>query len=53
MGEKTDRATGHVKEKVGKAAGHRGLEQKGRDEQAKGNIKTSAKKAKDAVRKQF
>ena len=53
MGDKTDRATGHIKEKVGRAAGDAGLEQKGRDEQAKGDIKKSASKAKDALKKQI
>jgi uncharacterized protein YjbJ (UPF0337 family) len=52
MGDKTDRLTGQVKEKAGRATGDRGLAQKGRDEQAKGDIKKSAKKAKDAVKKQ-
>jgi uncharacterized protein YjbJ (UPF0337 family) len=53
MRDKTDRATGQVKEKVGKATGDAGLEQKGRDEQAKGDLKTSARKAKDALKKQL
>jgi uncharacterized protein YjbJ (UPF0337 family) len=52
MGHKTDQLTGEIKEKAGRAAGDRGLAQKGRDEQAKGDIKQSAKKAKDAVKKQ-
>ena len=52
MGDKGDRATGHVKEKLGKATGNPGLEQKGRDEQAKGDIKKSASKAKEALKKQ-
>ena len=52
MGDKTDRLTGQIKEKAGRAAGDRGLAQEGRDEQAKGDIKKSAKKAKDAFKKQ-
>jgi uncharacterized protein YjbJ (UPF0337 family) len=52
MSDKTDRATGHAKEKLGQAAGKAGLEQKGRDEQAKGDLKKSASKAKDALKKQ-
>ena len=52
MGDKGDRATGHMKEKLGQATGNPGLEQKGRDEQAKGDIKKSASKAKDAIKKQ-
>ena len=51
MGDKADRLTGHLKEKTGKATGDAGLEQKGQDEQAKGNVKSSAKKAKEAVKK--
>jgi uncharacterized protein YjbJ (UPF0337 family) len=52
MGDKKDRAKGQVKEKVGRATRSPGLEQKGRDQQTKGNVKASAKKAKDAVKKQ-
>lgn len=52
MGDKTDQLTGKVKEKAGDVTGDRGLKQKGRDEQAKGDIKKSAKKAKDAIKKQ-
>ena len=53
MGDKTDRMTGQIKEKAGEATGDRGLAQKGRDEQAKGDIKKSASKAKDAIKKQI
>ena len=52
MGDKKNRISGHVKEKAGRVTGNPGLAQKGRDEQAKGDIKKSAKKAKDAVKKQ-
>ena len=52
MSDKQDRLTGHIKEKTGQLTGDPGLEQKGRDEQAKGDIKKSAKKAKDAIKKQ-
>ena len=51
MGDKTDRLSGEIKEKAGKASGNPNLEQKGRDEQSKGNLKSSAKKAKDAIKK--
>jgi len=51
MGDKKDRATGKVKEKVGKGTRSPHLEQEGRDEQAKGNFKASARKAKDALKK--
>ena len=51
MGDKKDRATGQVKEKVGQATGDKKLAQKGRDEQAKGNIKAAGRKVKDAVKK--
>jgi uncharacterized protein YjbJ (UPF0337 family) len=52
MGDKKDRTSGKVKEKAGSLTGNRGLRQKGRDEQAKGDIKKSASKAKDAIKKQ-
>jgi uncharacterized protein YjbJ (UPF0337 family) len=52
MSDRADRAKGHLKEKVGRVTDDSGLAQKGRDEQAKGDIKRSAKKAKDAVKKQ-
>jgi uncharacterized protein YjbJ (UPF0337 family) len=53
MGDKTDRASGTVKEAAGKVTGNRGLEQQGRDEQAKGELKQAGEKAKDAVKKKF
>jgi uncharacterized protein YjbJ (UPF0337 family) len=53
MGDKTDRVTGQVKEKAGKAAGDPNLEQRGRNEQTKGNVKRGAKDIKDAVKKQL
>jgi uncharacterized protein YjbJ (UPF0337 family) len=49
MGDKTDRATGKVKETAGRATGDRDLEQEGRDEHAKGKLKKGAKDVKDAV----
>jgi uncharacterized protein YjbJ (UPF0337 family) len=52
MGDKTDRATGKTKEAAGRVTGDRGLAQKGRDEQAKGDIKHAGKKTKDAIKKQ-
>lgn len=51
MGDKKDRATGQVKEKAGQVTGNRSLEREGRDEQTKGNLKASARKAKDALKK--
>jgi uncharacterized protein YjbJ (UPF0337 family) len=53
VGDTQDKVTGKLKEKAGQATDTPGLEQKGRDEQAKGNVKTSAKKAKDALKKGF
>ena len=52
MSDKKDRVTGQIKEKTGQLKGDPALAQKGRDEQAKGDIKKSAKKAKDAIKKQ-
>jgi len=51
MGDKTDRASGTIKEAAGKATGNRELRNEGRREQAKGDLKKSAEKAKDAVKK--
>ena len=52
MGDKTDRVTGKAKETAGRATGNTDLETKGRNEQSKGDVKASAKRAKDAVKKQ-
>jgi uncharacterized protein YjbJ (UPF0337 family) len=52
VGDKTDRASGKAKEAAGRVTRDPGLTQKGRDEQAKGDIKKSAQKAKEAVKKQ-
>jgi uncharacterized protein YjbJ (UPF0337 family) len=49
MGEKTDRATGKVKETAGRATGDRDMEQEGRDEHTKGKLKQGAKNVKEAV----
>jgi uncharacterized protein YjbJ (UPF0337 family) len=51
MGDKTDRATGQMKEKAGKAVGNQKLEKSGRREQMKGDVKSGAKKLKDAAKK--
>jgi uncharacterized protein YjbJ (UPF0337 family) len=51
VGDKTDRASGKIKEAAGHVTGSPSLKQKGRDEQAKGDIKSSAKKLKHAVEK--
>ena len=53
MGDKTDRASGTIKEAAGKATGNRDLAQEGRREQAKGDITQAGEKAKDAVKKTF
>jgi uncharacterized protein YjbJ (UPF0337 family) len=50
MGDKTDRATGKVKEQAGRAIGDDELVTKGRREQAKGNAKAGAKRLKDAAK---
>jgi uncharacterized protein YjbJ (UPF0337 family) len=51
MGNKTDRAKGSVKRAAGAVTGDPGLKEQGRRDQAKGNIKASAKKAKEAAKK--
>jgi uncharacterized protein YjbJ (UPF0337 family) len=51
MGDKTDRASGKVKEAAGKAKGDSDLAAKGRREQIKGDVKKSGKKLKDAAKK--
>lgn len=51
MGEKSDRVKGHAKEKAGQATDDPKLAQEGRTDQAKGDLKKSAEKAKDAVKK--
>jgi uncharacterized protein YjbJ (UPF0337 family) len=48
---KTDRASGKVKEATGKATGNRDLAAKGRREQIKGDVKKSGEKLKDAAKK--
>jgi uncharacterized protein YjbJ (UPF0337 family) len=51
MGDKTDRVTGQVKEKAGRATGDDSMITEGKREQAKGNAKSGAKKLKDAAKK--
>jgi uncharacterized protein YjbJ (UPF0337 family) len=51
MGNKTDRATGKVKQKTGEALGNESMAASGRREQVKGNAKAGGKKLKDAVKK--
>ncbi len=51
MGDKTDRLKGQTKEKAGQASNDPRLEQEGRRDQAKGNVKNAGEKAKDAVKK--
>jgi uncharacterized protein YjbJ (UPF0337 family) len=49
---KVDRATGKLKEGVGKATDNESLEQEGKNEQAKGHVKEGVAKFKDAIRDQ-
>ena len=51
MSDKTDRASGAIKETAGKAKRDPDLEAKGRREQMKGDVKKSGKKLKDAAKK--
>ena len=51
MGDKTDRAKGKLKETTGKATGNRELEDEGRRDQIKGDVKQSGEKLKDAAKK--
>lgn len=51
MSDKSDRATGKVKEAAGKATGNERLAGRGRREQVKGDVKKSGKKLKDAAKK--
>jgi uncharacterized protein YjbJ (UPF0337 family) len=51
MGDKADRAKGHVKEKAGQAKGDQGMIASGRRDQIKGDLKKSGKKLKDAAKK--
>jgi uncharacterized protein YjbJ (UPF0337 family) len=51
MGDKTDRASGTMKEAAGKLKRDPDLQAKGRQEQIKGNVKQSGKKLKDAAKK--
>jgi uncharacterized protein YjbJ (UPF0337 family) len=48
---KTDRASGKVKETAGKVTGDDRLAAKGRREQIKGDVKKSGEKLKDAAKK--
>ena len=49
MGEKTDKLSGNVKEKVGQATGNESLEAEGKTEKAKGHVKGAANDVRDAV----
>jgi uncharacterized protein YjbJ (UPF0337 family) len=51
VGNKSDRASGQIKEKAGEAVGNRKLAESGRREQVKGDLKSSGKKVKDAAKK--
>ncbi len=48
---KADQVKGKVKEGVGDATGDRSMENEGKMDQAKGHIKESAEKVKDAFKK--
>jgi uncharacterized protein YjbJ (UPF0337 family) len=50
IGNKTQEVTGKVKEGVGDATDNRKLENEGRADQAKGNIKQAGEKVKDAFK---
>jgi uncharacterized protein YjbJ (UPF0337 family) len=51
VGDKSDRASGKIKEAAGRVTGSPTLKQKGQDEQAKGDLKQSAKKLKQGIKK--
>jgi uncharacterized protein YjbJ (UPF0337 family) len=51
MGDKTDKVTGQVKEKAGRALGDDDMITKGKREQAKGKAKSGMKNLKDAAKK--
>jgi len=51
MGNKADRAKGGAKRAAGAVTGDDALKEQGRRDQAKGNVKASAKKAKEAIKK--
>jgi uncharacterized protein YjbJ (UPF0337 family) len=46
-----EKATGKVKEGLGKATGDESLEAEGRGDQAKGDLKNAGEKVKDAFKK--
>ena len=49
MGEKMDKAKGHVKESVGDLTDNERLEREGKLDQASGEVKGAAENAKDKV----
>ena len=49
MGEKTDKANGHVKEAVGDLTDDERLEREGKLDQASGEVKGRAEDAKDKI----
>lgn len=51
MGNRSDRTKGRVKRAAGNVTGDEDLKEQGRRDQAKGDVKTAAKKAKDAVKR--
>ncbi|MEU7566994.1 CsbD family protein [Streptomyces fradiae] len=48
---KAEQAKGAVKESVGRAVGDRSMEDEGRTERAKGDLREAGKKAKDAFKR--
>jgi uncharacterized protein YjbJ (UPF0337 family) len=51
VGNKADKLKGKLKETAGRATGDRELKSKGRDQQATGKFKESAKQAKEGLKK--
>lgn len=53
IGNKSEEFKGHAKETGGKVTGDREMENEGKGDQAKGNIKQAGEKTKDAVKNVF
>lgn len=51
MSDRTDRASGKLKEGAGRLTGNEDLEREGRAEQGKGELKHGLKKAKEGLKK--
>lgn len=50
---KTEQGKGKIKETVGHAVGNERMEAEGRGDQAKGDVRDAAEKAKEAAKKMF